>query len=155
MVRKMLPTMTMPNAADGLVKQLNMHQLEAPLVVIPVMIQGQGYTDHSRFLTFKYNVWVVFFISVKGHKVEPPHVHQNGHQMITQAVTIWPFTFPVNKSSLLIQWKIMVLDHVQISLFQIMEIGFFKLLRNGFFRISSNGAFNFEPGGMPATLRSN
>ena len=69
--------MTIANAAVGLEKQLNMHPLEALSVVIPVTIPDR--------------------------KVEPPHVHQNGHLTITLVVIIWLFISQANKLSLLIQ----------------------------------------------------
>ena len=69
--------MTIASAVVGREKQRNMHQLEAPLVVIPVTILDR--------------------------KVEPPHVHQNGHLTITLVVIIWLFISQANKLSLLIQ----------------------------------------------------
>ena len=69
--------MTIVNAAVGLEKQLNMHPLEAPLVVI--------------------------LVTIPDRKVEPPHVHQNGHLTITLVVIIWLFISQANKLSLLIQ----------------------------------------------------
>ena len=94
--------MIIANVVVGPVKQLNMRPLEALLVAIPVMIQGRGYTDYFIILIHKYQGRAIF-IPVKGLKVEPLHVHLNDHQTITQAVTIWPFTFLDNKLSLLIQ----------------------------------------------------
>ena len=56
----MLLTMTIASVVVGPVKLLNMLPLEARLVAILVMIQGQGYTDYLIIRILKYRDGTAF-----------------------------------------------------------------------------------------------